>query len=219
MAAMGIALIILSCTRDMTELPTNSCGATVDYNNFAKSVIDNSCAYAGCHDGVSAGTPGNFTTYAGLENFLNNGSFSSRVFDLKDNPVLGMPPDNAVNLGGVADLDPTTLEMLEEWAEAGFPEEAEEIVATYDDSVKPIIDLTCAYAGCHNGTPGVPGDYSSFDGLIVDIENGSFFRRVVDSRDDPVLGMPPDRAPGPTELSPEQFQLILCWVDNGYPEN
>ncbi len=212
-------LILVSCTRDMTEPQVNTCGSSVDYANDAKAIIDATCAYSGCHDGLSAGTPGNFTSYAGLENFIQFGSFASRVFDLRENPVLGMPPDNAVDFGGPADLDEESLEILMMWAEAGYPEEAEEVVATYDESIKIIIDATCAYSGCHNGTPGVPGDYSSYAGLELDLENGSFFRRVIDSKDDPVLGMPPDRAPGPTELTEEELQLILCWVENDYPEN
>ena len=210
---------VCACTRDMTEPRMNTCGSDLDYVSYAADVINASCALSGCHDGVSGTAPGDFTNYAGIEPFLINGSFSSRVFDLKDNPVLGMPPDDAVNFGGVADLDAETLEQLMTWVDAGFPNEGSSIVATYDETVKTVIDATCAYAGCHNGTPGVPGDYSTYNGLTLDLENGSFFRRVIESADDPVLGMPPDRATGPKDLTEEEFQLILCWVENDYPEN
>lgn len=214
-----VLIVFISCTRDMTEPQTNTCGSDVDYETQVRDIINSSCAYSGCHDGMSSGTPGNFTTYSRLQTITSTGLFASRVFDLKDNPVLGMPPDNAVDFGGVANLTDEQLSILMSWADAGYPEISEPIVATYDASVKPIIDASCAYAGCHNGTPGVPGDYSTYAGLSNDIENGFFYRRVVEIRDDPVLGMPPNRATGPTDLTEEEFQLILCWVENEYPEN
>jgi len=214
-----VTILVISCARDMTEPQVNTCGTVVDYDGYAKGIIDASCALSGCHDGMSAGVPGNFTSYEGLAPFLNSGVFATRVFDMRDNPVTGMPPDNAVDFGGQANLDDETIMQLMLWANAGYPEQEIEVVATYDETIQNIIDLSCAYSGCHNGTPGVPGDYSSYAGLELDLENGSFYRRVVESRDDPVLGMPPDRATGPTDLTEEEFQLILCWVENDYPEN
>jgi len=214
-----ISLVIISCSRDMTDPPDNSCGSDVDYVGTSKAIIDAACAYSGCHDGQSSGVPFNFTTFQGLQTVLDNGSFSNRVFDLKDNPETGMPPDRAVDLGGKTDLDAEELEMLMMWADAGFPEFSQKLTASYDETIKEIIDTNCAYGVCHNGSPGVPGDYSSFDGLGLDIESGSFFQRVVVIRDDPVQGMPPDRAEGPGDLTEEEFQLILCWVENGYPES
>ena len=200
-------------------MPDNSCGSAIDYNSDVSEILNTSCAISGCHDGQSPGTPGNFSTYAGIEFYLTSGIFSSRVFDLKDNPVIGMPPDNAVDFGGVANLEQEQLDILQMWADAGFPENSQTQVATYEASIKEIIDVTCAYAGCHNGSPGVPGDYTTYDGLQLDIDNGFFYRRVIEIKDDPVQGMPPDRADGPKDLSDEQLQLILCWVENDYPEN
>lgn len=213
------SLLVISCSRDMTDPPDNSCGSDVDYVGTTKAIIDASCAYSGCHDGQSAGVPFNFTSFEGLQSVLDNGTFSNRVFDLKDNPEIGMPPDRAVDLGGQADLAEEELELLMMWVDAGYPEFSQKLTASYDESIREIIDTNCAYGVCHNGSPGVPGDYRSFEGLTRDIESGSFFQRVVVIRDDPVQGMPPQRAEGPTELSEEEFQLILCWVENGYPES
>ncbi len=212
-------LIISSCTRDLTDPPNNSCGTTLNYIDDVKVIIDASCAISGCHDGISGIAPGNFSSYEGIEPLLISGSFSSRVFDLRTNPDIGMPPDNAVDVGGVANLEDATIELLMEWVNEGFAKEAIEVVASYDESVKAVIDASCAYSGCHNGTPGVRGDYTTYEGLLQDIESGFFFRRVIDIRDDPTLGMPPDRAPGPKDLTEEEIQLILCWVEKDYPEN
>jgi hypothetical protein len=211
--------LIISCTKDKTDPPDNSCSAGTDYDSEVKEIIDASCAYSGCHDGQTSGVPWNFTSYGGMVSVLNNGSFSSRVFDFKDNPEIGMPLDRAVDLGGPANLTPEQLDILQMWVDAGFPETAVNVSATYDESVQAIIDGSCAYTPCHNGSPGVPGDYSNFDGLTQDIVEGNFFRRVVEIRDDPNQGMPPNRGDGPQDLTEEEFQLILCWIENGYPEN
>ena len=101
-------------------------------------------------------------------------------------------------------------------------EGCESFVATYDTNVKEIIDLTCAYTGCHNGSGEGPGDYRTFEGLTMIIRNGTFVSRVIDQADNPSLGMPPDFIVYPTsqqdDLSPEQLEIILCWIDAGFPE-
>ena len=51
-----------------------------------------------------------------------------------------------------------------------------------------------------------------FDGRVRD--------RVISLSEDPEIGMPPDYAEdGPIDLSPEDFMLINCWIQQGYPEN
>jgi hypothetical protein len=78
-----------------------------------KAILNQSCAYSGCHPGYS-----DFKT---LEFDLKNGSFKERVFDLKDNAVLGMPPDNAP-AGRPKDLTEEELELLDCWLKKGYPE-------------------------------------------------------------------------------------------------
>ncbi len=92
---------------------------------------------------------------------------------------------------------------------------------TYDDQLAEIIDRTCAYATCHDGsaTTDAPGDYGSFAGISVDF-GGSIRSRVIDLEEDSVLGMPPDFAVGgPIDLSPEDFALFSCWIEAEFPEN
>lgn len=93
--------------------------------------------------------------------------------------------------------------------------------ATYEDDIKPIVDVSCAYAGCHAGdqasefvTP-ASKDYTNYEGLLITLQNGSFGTRVLDS-----LDMPPFYTPdgNPKELSEDQKELIACWIEEGFPE-
>lgn len=88
---------------------------------------------------------------------------------------------------------------------------------TYEQDVRPIIEATCAYSGCHLG--GAPGVYNSYDGLLQDLEDGSFRDRVVTQREDPNVGMPPNYAPAdrPEDLTEEELGIIRCWLEAGFP--
>jgi hypothetical protein len=98
-------------------------------------------------------------------------------------------------------------------------EGCQDSIPTYEGSVKAIIDNSCAYAGCHfdNSAPGI---YSSYNGLLGILENNLFRSRVIINKDDPQNGMPPDYAPDgrPKDLTPEELDIITCWLDNGFPE-
>lgn len=92
-------------------------------------------------------------------------------------------------------------------------------VATVED----IINQTCAYSGCHDGAGGIgPGDYSSYDRILRDLESGSFASRVITQRDNPSLGMPPDQSVYPQSrqdsLSTTQLEIITCWLQEGFPK-
>ncbi len=80
-------------------------------------------------------------------------------------------------------------------------------------NIKTILDKSCSYSGCHPG-------YGDFKTLEFDIKNGSFKERVFDLKDNAVLGMPPDNAPGgrPKDLTEAELQLLDCWLKKGYPE-
>jgi len=96
-------------------------------------------------------------------------------------------------------------------------------LATYDTNMKEIIDESCAYSGCHDGeSPGVPGNYTSYEGIRPFLEDGSVRTRVIDLRNDPVLGMPPSASVYPQSrmenLSEEEFELMQCWLSSGFPK-
>ena len=86
---------------------------------------------------------------------------------------------------------------------------------TYVDDIAIIIDNYCAYSGCHNGSGAAPGNYGFYSGLETTFNNNDeFVNRVISLKD-----MPPGNASGPTELTQEEFDKILCWIEEGYPEN
>ena len=93
-------------------------------------------------------------------------------------------------------------------------------IPTYEANIKSIIDRSCAYSGCHlNSAPGV---YTTYEGdLLAVLNSGDFRIRVITQRTDPVIGMPPNRAPSgrPQDLTEEELQLVQCWLDNGFPKN
>ena len=89
---------------------------------------------------------------------------------------------------------------------------------TYNTNMQAIVDTYCAYAECHNGSAGVPGDYRTYEGMRIHF-GASILERVVTIREDAVLGMPPARANGPTDLSEEDFKLFNCWINEEFPEN
>lgn len=97
------------------------------------------------------------------------------------------------------------------------------IESSYSTNVKDIIDQTCGYSGCHDGSGGLgPGNYNSYAGLIQDLESGSFTNRVITLSSNPSLGMPPDNSVYPQSLqdslSDVQLEIITCWIQEGFPE-
>ncbi len=95
--------------------------------------------------------------------------------------------------------------------------------ATYETNVKNIIDQTCAYSGCHDGAGGIgPGNYKSYQGLLQDLQSGSLGSRVLTRKNNPSLGMPPDKSVYPQSqqdsLSAIQLEIITCWLQGGFPE-
>lgn len=84
---------------------------------------------------------------------------------------------------------------------------------SYQDDVRPILDKTCAFSGCHDGF-GAPGDYTNYNSMLPFLSPDKFVRRVIDRRD-----MPPNYSTGPTALNAEELTMIRCWAQGGYLEN
>lgn len=117
-------------------------------------------------------------------------SFSLVLFVL----IISMPTLNSCTKDRVQPLTLTACDSLN---------------VTYSQVVKPIILLNCATSGCHLAGTNVPGDYSSYDGLKLHVDNGKFKLRTITYRD-----MPPN---GP--LSESDIQKLNCWLDAGAPNN
>ncbi|MFK8006702.1 MAG: hypothetical protein AB8H03_10035 [Saprospiraceae bacterium] len=78
----------------------------------------------------------------------------------------------------------------------------------YDNQIKPIIDNSCAFAGCHGSGAGI-GDMTDYAKLSIFLNDNAFKKRVIDIMDMPEGDM----------LSASEFELVECWVLNDYPEN
>ena len=82
------------------------------------------------------------------------------------------------------------------------------MTVTYNDQIKPIIDASCAYTGCHVQGFGW-GDYTNFDGMTPYLNDSKFKKEVIITMDMPQGDM----------LSATDFELVECWVLQNYPEN
>jgi hypothetical protein len=123
---LGLLLLLLStftfnnCTQDKLPepVPPGFCDTTItSYNLNIKPIIDNSCAYSGCHLDTA---PGNFTTYEGASLFFDK--FQERVINLKDDEEFGMPPFYTPS-GRPVDLTQEEFDLMTCWINAGFPED------------------------------------------------------------------------------------------------
>lgn len=90
---------------------------------------------------------------------------------------------------------------------------------TFNNTIQPILSQSCGYSntGCHDGVS--HSDYNVYAGVLEDIEvesGKSFYNVVING----ALVMPPGNTPSdrPQELTQEEYGLIKCWLDNGYPE-
>ncbi|MCB0642404.1 MAG: hypothetical protein KDC44_12225 [Phaeodactylibacter sp.] len=83
---------------------------------------------------------------------------------------------------------------------------------TYESDIKPIVDNTCAYSGCHVSGFGF-GDFSSYEGMLSRLENGAIEQQTIFTDE-----MPPKNAIGPNELTTEEKELLQCWIQLQYPE-
>ena len=110
----GICLLLLaSCKHEDVVLKTT-------YTSNAKTIIDLSCAYAGCHSGPGAGlyVPAgskNYTEYDSLALNLTNGKFTNRVLVAKD-----MPNPTYVPSGHPKTLSQSDLDILTSWKNDGY---------------------------------------------------------------------------------------------------
>lgn len=107
-------------------------------------------------------------------------------------------------------------------AEPDPPQLCDTVRVTYADQIQSIIDSSCAYAGCHDGAGGIgPFDYTNYDGLANSFDD--MRQRVIVLKDDPALGMPPNRSVYPQsqkdDLTPEELALFECWIEAGFPRD
>jgi len=116
-----LSCFILACTGDQIVVASTDCddSVTLTYEADVQSIIRESCAYTGCHDGNGLR---NYNTYSGMLIDLESGEVLNRIDDLADDPVRGMPPDNAVDFGGEPNLSDSDKQLLVCWIANDYPE-------------------------------------------------------------------------------------------------
>ena len=109
-----LCVLAFSCSR--TELPfgnSENCDTEINFTDDIQGIINNSCAYSGCHLDVA---PGNYTSFQGLQGAINSGEFFTRVLSIRD-----MPPNYAPE-GRPKSLTPMEIELINCWAENDYPQ-------------------------------------------------------------------------------------------------
>jgi hypothetical protein len=74
-----------------------------------KIILDVSCAVSGCHNTATQAGNLDCSSYVGIKNILENGTFNNRVLVQRSMPSVGT-------------LSTTNFEKLVEWKENGFKE-------------------------------------------------------------------------------------------------
>ncbi len=121
LSIISIVVLAFACSSDVLE-PTDNCATAATYSTNVKTIIDDTCAYSGCHNGEGS-APGDYRTYAGLQRFLTDGSFVERVIDIRDNPTRGMPPNRNIYPESLQDdLTAEQLDIITCWVQNNFPE-------------------------------------------------------------------------------------------------
>ncbi len=120
LALLTIITFGASCTSDQLPKPEGpDCqGDTPTYTNEIRAIIDQSCAYSGCHLDTA---PGSFDTYEGILPYVDgDNTLLQRVVLERADPSFGMPPNNAPN-GRPQDLTEAQVLLIECWIAGGFP--------------------------------------------------------------------------------------------------
>ena len=102
----GMAVVsYTACKKDLTPVCD---GSNPTYNGEIKAIIDNNCTGGLCHDNGSS--KGDFTSYAGLLNVLENGKFKSEVLIDQSMPRNGS-------------LNQQEIDAIQCWSENNYPEQ------------------------------------------------------------------------------------------------
>jgi hypothetical protein len=103
--------------------------------------------------------------------------------------------------------------------EVGFPPEVKVVetcdsigVYTYGNFVASVMNTNCTFSGCHNAGSS-NGDYTSYAGIKLKVDNGTFANRVFVTKD-----MPPTYSSGPLSLSDCDIAKLKKWVNSGAPQ-
>ncbi len=99
-ASIAVVLLMESCKKDKVQ-NVQCDGSNPTYTGQIRAIINANCTSSNCHPG--------FTTYAGLEGALQNGSFEREVLTNQTMPRNGS-------------LSASELSKIRCWVDNGFPE-------------------------------------------------------------------------------------------------
>lgn len=107
-----VALFLVSSCEDPD--PVDSCDTTsMTYTSDIKSILDASCAVAGCHDMGSA--VGGLNDYMGAEAFANSGRLLGAINHQEGFKPMPYP-------AGSAKISQCNIDKITAWMADGFPE-------------------------------------------------------------------------------------------------
>jgi|TARA_B110000967_G_C18892051_1_gene568087 hypothetical protein len=75
---------ISSCKKDEDREAVCENGSSPTYDSEMRTFVESKCAVSGCH--VYGSTDGNYSTYSGMEEDINNGKISNRALDSQNMP-------------------------------------------------------------------------------------------------------------------------------------
>ena len=84
---------------------------------------------------------------------------------------------------------------------------------TYTKDIKPIMDASCAFSGCHSSQGPAEGiDLSSYTGTKGAAAKSNYLASI--QQNGSAKAMPK----GGSKLSEDKIKLIYCWIQNGTPQ-
>ncbi len=87
------------------------------------------------------------------------------------------------------------------------------VTPTYATDIKPIMDVSCASAGCHSASAKAQGiDLSSYAAVKLESSNKAFMGSMQHSRG--YSSMPKNAS----KLTDASLQKIYCWIQNSTPQ-
>jgi len=87
---------------------------------------------------------------------------------------------------------------------------------SFKTDVLPIIERSCSYASNCHATAAGNGDFTAYETLQEDLDNGKFADRVLLKKNMPPTYADEDR---PKTLDDAEISIIQCWADGGYLNN
>ncbi|HRG34313.1 MAG: hypothetical protein JNK69_03720 [Saprospiraceae bacterium] len=110
----GLMLTYSSCSDDTGS--SNDCaGVVATYSTTVKSVLDASCALAGCHSGTTPANGFNFSNYTGAKAVATS-SGEKLICAINQNSNCSPMPK------GGNKLDVNTIKLITCWVDAGAPQ-------------------------------------------------------------------------------------------------